>query len=104
MAFLTAVFAAYAAATVNASTFGVNAHVPQEAVADEVVEAGIRWVRVDFQWSAVEHERDVYYWKRNDALIDRLEVRGLRIYAGLGATPAWATSGSEFSGMPDDPD
>jgi len=104
MAFLTAVFAACAAATVNASTFGVNAHVPQEAVADEVVEAGIRWVRVDFQWSAVEHERDVYYWKRYDALIDRLEVRGLRIYAGLGATPAWATSGSEFSGMPDDPD
>ena len=101
---LTAVIAAAAAATVSASTFGVNAHVPKEAVADEVVAAGIGWVRVDFQWSAVERERDVYDWTRYDALLDRLEARGLRIYAGLGATPAWATSGSEFSGVPDDPD
>jgi hypothetical protein len=104
MTFLTAIFAAYAATTVSASTFGVNAHVPQEAVADEVVEAGIGWVRVDFQWSAVELERDIYNWKRYDALLDRLEARGLRVYAGLGSTPAWATSGSDFSGVPDDPD
>jgi hypothetical protein len=102
--FLTAVIAACAAATVSASTFGVNAHVPQEAVADEVVEAGIGWVRIDFQWSAVELERDVYDWKRYDALLDRLEARGLRVYAGLASTPAWATSGSELSGVPDDPD
>ena len=101
---LAAVIAACAAATVSASTFGVNAHVPKEAVADEVVAAGIGWVRIDFQWSAVEGERDVYDWTRYDALLDRLEARGLRIYAGLGATPAWATSGSEFSGVPDDPD
>ena len=104
MAFLTAVFVTCAAATLSASTFGVNAHVPKEAVADEVVAAGIGWVRVDFQWSSVEPERDVYDWKRYDALLDRLEARGLRIYAGLGSTPAWATSGSEFSGVPDDPD
>jgi len=102
--FLTAVVAACAAATVSASTFGVNAHVPQEAVADEVVEAGIGWVRIDFQWVAVELERDVYDWKRYDALLDRLEARGLRVYAGLASTPAWATSGSELSGVPDDPD
>ena len=62
--FLTAVVAACAAATVSASTFGVDAHVPQESVADEVVEAGIGWVRIDFQWSAVEPERDVYEWQR----------------------------------------
>jgi len=101
---LTAVFAACAAATVSASTFGVNAHVPQDAVADDVVEAGIGWVRVDFRWSAVEQELDVYDWRRYDALLDRLEARDLRIYAGLASTPPWATSGSEFSGVPDDPD
>ena len=101
---LTAVVATGAAATVSASTFGVVAHVPKETVADEVVEAGIGWVRVDFQWSAVEPERDVYEWKRYDALLDRLEARGLRVYASFGSTPEWATSGSEFSGVPDDPD
>ena len=61
---LTAVVGTGAAATVSASTFGVVAHVPKETVADEVVEAGIGWVRIDFQWSAVEPERDVYEWQR----------------------------------------
>ena len=60
----TTIVAAGAAATVSASTFGVNAHVPQESVADEIVEAGIGWVRIDFQWSAVEPERDLYEWQR----------------------------------------
>jgi len=101
---LTTVVAACAAATVSASTFGVVAHVPTDAVADEVVEAGIDWVRIDFRWSVVEPERDVYDWNRYDALLDRLEARGLRVYASFGSTPAWATSGSEFSGVPDDPD
>ena len=101
--FLTAVVVACAAATVSASTFGVNAHVPQDDVVDQIDKAGIGWVRVDFRWSTVEAERDVYDWKRYDALLDRLEARGLRVYAGLGSTPAWATSGSESSGVPDDP-
>jgi hypothetical protein len=85
-----------------ASPFGINAHVPNDAVLDRVVEAGIEWVRIDFLWSTVEAERDVYDWRVYDALVDRLEVRGLKGYATLQGTPAWATSGSEFSGVPDD--
>jgi hypothetical protein len=96
-------FVALAASSVGASTFGVNAHVPLDPVADEIVEAGIGWVRVDFVWKYIEPERDVYTWQRYDRLIDRLEARGLRIYAGFGSTPAWATIGSEYSGVPDDP-
>ena len=86
----------------SASTFGVNAHVPNDAVADRIVEAGIEWVRIDFLWSKVEIERDVYDWRVYDALVDRLEARGLEAYATLQGTPAWATSGPEFSGVPDD--
>jgi hypothetical protein len=95
--------AALSSVPVRASTFGINAHVPLDPIADEIVEAGIGWVRVDFVWLHIEPERDVYDWKRYDDLIDRLEARGLRIYAGFGSTPAWATSGSELSGVPDDP-
>ncbi len=86
----------------SASTFGINAHIPNDAVADRIVEAGIEWVRIDFLWSAVEIERDVYDWRVYDALVDRLEARGLQAYATLQGTPAWATSGPEFSGVPDD--
>lgn len=87
----------------SASPFGINAHIPNDAVLDRVVEAGIEWVRIDFVWARVELERDVYDWRTYDALVDRLEARGLKAYATLQGTPAWATSGPEFSGVPDDP-
>ncbi len=91
-----------AAGGASASPFGINAHIPNDAVADRIVEAGIEWVRIDFLWSKVETERDVYDWQVYDALVDRLEARGLKAYATLQGTPAWATAGSEFSGVPDD--
>ena len=88
----------------SSSGYGVNAHIPSSSVADRIQSAGIEWVRIDFLWLLAEPERDVYDWSVYDALVDRLEARGLRIFAGLGATPAWATSGPEFSGVPDEPD
>jgi hypothetical protein len=97
------VLAGLSGTPVFASTFGINAHVPLDPIADEIVEAGIGWVRVDFVWLHIEPERDTYEWRRYDDLIDRLEARGLRIYASFGSTPSWATSGSESSGVPDDP-
>jgi hypothetical protein len=91
-------------APAGATGFGVNAHVPSNAITDRIADAGIEWVRIDVLWSVIEPARDVYDWSVYDALVDRLEARGLRIYAGMGATPAWATSGPAFSGVPDEPD
>lgn len=88
----------------RASTFGVNAHIPNGPIMDATVDAGIAWVRIDFVWAFVEIAPDRYEWAIYDALIDGLEERGLRIYASVLGTPSWATSGSEFSGVPDDPD
>ncbi len=100
-----AALASLALVQVASSTgFGVNAHIPSASVADQIQSAGIEWVRVDFLWLLAEPERDVYDWSIYDDLVDRLEARGLRIFAGLGATPEWATSGPEFSGVPDDAD
>ncbi len=35
--------------------------------------------------------------------MDRLESRGLRVFATVSGTPLWATAGSEFSGVPENP-
>ncbi len=87
----------------EATGFGVNAHIPSDELAERMADARIEWARIDFLWSIVEPERDAYDWSVYDALVDRLEARGIRIYAGIGATPAWATTGPEFSGVPEDP-
>ncbi len=86
------------------STFGVNAHVPSQAIQNDIVAAGIGWVRIDVVWGLIEIHRDSFDWARYDTLVDTLGGRGLRIFATLQGTPQWATSGSEFSGVPDDPD
>ncbi len=88
----------------DSSGFGVNAHIPSGSVADRIEASGIEWVRIDFLWSLAEPEADVYDWSVYDALVDRLEARVLKIYSGLGSTPAWATTGPEFSGVPEDVD
>lgn len=85
------------------SPFGINAHVPGSAVLDEISSAGIGWIRIDFVWALVEQDRDRYEWGRYDRLLDEAEARGLRVFATLQGTPQWATSGSLFSGVPDDP-
>jgi hypothetical protein len=97
------ILAALGSPTARASTFGINAHVPSEAIQNEIVEAGVGWVRVDVVWGLIEVHRDTFDWVRYDSLIDTLQSRGLRIFATLQGTPQWATSGSEFSGVPDDP-
>jgi hypothetical protein len=88
----------------HGSTFGVNAHVPSQAIQNDIVAAGIGWVRIDVVWGLIEIHRDTFDWTRYDSLVDDLEARGLRIFATLQGTPQWATSGSEFSGVPTDPD
>jgi len=102
--FLAAALGLAAPPFAEATGFGVNAHIPSDALADRMRSAGIEWARIDFLWLLVEPERDVYDWSVYDDLVDRLEQRGIRIYAGIGATPAWATTGPEFSGVPEDPD
>lgn len=87
----------------SASPYGINAHIPRAEVLDEITAAGIGWIRIDFVWALVELQRDDFNWNRYDQLIDDAEERGLRVFATLQGTPQWATSGSVFNGVPDDP-
>ncbi len=86
-----------------ATPFGVNAHIPGAAVLDEAEAVGIEWVRMDFRWDLLEPIRGRYDWSLYDPVVDAARARGLRVYATLQATPAWATRGAPGAGVPEDP-
>ncbi len=47
---------------------------------DMMAAAGIRIVRTDFQWSAIEYAKGVYDWSAYDELVSNLSSRGMRPY------------------------
>jgi hypothetical protein len=87
------------------SPYGINAHAPQApdlaAQLNEVQACGIGWIRVDFVWSWVEPSQNNFTWGTYDAIVAAADARGLHIFASIGNTPAWATSGSQGIGVPD---
>jgi hypothetical protein len=91
-----------------ASPFGINIHAPQgadlAAQLDRARAAGIGWVRIDLIWAAVEPARGKYEWRAYDALVKAANVRGLKVFATLAYTPAWATDGPALTGVPRNPD
>jgi hypothetical protein len=88
------------AAAVDAGPFGINGHIAEADLMDEAFELGVSWMRIDFIWLLVETEQDVFDWTIYDRLIADAEARGFQVYAGLGATPLWATDGTEARGRP----
>lgn len=91
-----------------ASPFGVNVHVPQgsemNAAFDRLKAAGIGWVRIDFIWALAEPVRGRYDWRTYDALAAAANARGLKVFASVAYTPAWATDGPAITGVPRNPD
>jgi hypothetical protein len=80
--------------------YGINAHLPSSAQLDRVVEAGIAWIRVDFNWFMLEPARGVYDWTTTDAVVREAQARGLNVYATLAYTPGWANGGQGVNAPP----
>ncbi len=59
---------------------GVNIHFTQGhgRDLDLIAAAGFRFVRMDFVWEAIEHQKGAYDWSAYDTLTADLEQRGLR--------------------------
>lgn len=93
------------ARAVEDSPFGINIHAPQgaelETLLDRAQAAGIGWVRIDFVWAYVESSRDRFDWHGYDVIAAEARERGLEVFATLAYTPGWATSGPEWTGVPD---
>ena len=99
---LTNVAAGSVLAADPALPYGINAHLPSSAQLDCVAEAGIAWIRVDFNWFMIEPERGVYDWTTTDAIIGEARARGLNIYATLAYSPEWANGGQDINAPPTD--
>ncbi len=85
-----------------ASPFGINAHIPSDAVMDALAQAGIDWVRIDFLWPLVQPTQGDWDWTTYDHVVDAARQRGLEIYATLAYSPEWATAGTPGPGVPRD--
>jgi hypothetical protein len=88
----------------EASPYGINAHTPEgpagDLLLDQAQAAGIRWLRIDFSWQDLEPSRGIFNWQVMDALTAAAASRGLQLFASVGGTPAWATDGLPYSGVP----
>lgn len=60
---------------------------------------GVRWIREDFAWSAIEPRSGSFRWGRADALMRTASRLHLNVVGMLGFSPAWA-SGHEDDKYP----
>src|SRR5579862_2584118 len=59
---------------------GVNIHFARghQQDLDLIAAAGFKFVRMDFGWAGIEHEKGQYDWSAYEELTSNLEQRGLR--------------------------
>ena len=59
---------------------------------DAITEAGIGWVRSDFEWSVIEKTEGIYDWSYTDTLVNEAVKRGLNLFISLDYCPKWASA------------
>lgn len=64
-------------------------------------ELGVRWIREELRWGAIESSPGVYRWRHFDQLVADAARRDLCVLPLLLGTPRWA--GDSVLSLPDDP-
>lgn len=75
----------------NTAYFGPEAGVEQ----DRVLKTGIRWLREEFSWSAIEPAAGKWDWSDYDPVVAAAAKRHMHILALLNDTPSWVGPTSE---------
>ncbi len=83
--------------TANAHGWGSQMATRQSTV----ISSGAKWLREQFDWSAIEPENGQYDWARYDQLELTSAQRGFTVLPLLMHTPSWA--GGSWKAMPADP-
>ncbi|SFT13583.1 sugar-binding protein [Paenibacillus sp. BC26] len=73
--------------------FGTQAEL--NTAADNVVAAGLKWVRLDLRWDIVQAGgASSYDWSWPDKMVNTALSRGLKVMLVAGYTPSWANGGN----------
>ena len=82
------------------SPYGINTHMPATSVLDKVAQAGIGWVRVDFNWWVMEPSDNNFNWGHTDQVVNDARARGLEVFPTLAYTPGWASGTGNIADPP----
>src|SRR5688572_16365613 len=83
----------------SAKELGFNVHQSSTTGLDATKDAGLKWVRIDFNWLDAEPTTQGQYdWSRFDTLIDAAIAKNLQVLACIGYSPAWASQGDTKGG------
>jgi hypothetical protein len=85
---------------VRAFEIGANIHMNEYERLDQLCSAGARWVRMDLLWPAIEPVRGQWDFSRADAALAQARRQGLKVYANLLYSPAWASGNGQYTGVP----
>ncbi|MFH1500101.1 MAG: hypothetical protein ABII82_20025, partial [Verrucomicrobiota bacterium] len=84
----------------DADFYGINEHPhiyasDHEALCDQIIASGTKWVRISPVWGDIETSKNVYntaYIARIDAIVDRLTSHDVNVVWVLCYTASWASS------------
>jgi len=89
------------AANVSTSPYGINVHLPGNDVLQKVKDAGIKWIRIDINWFAVEQTVGNFNYTEIDRVVAFADANDLSILAVLAYTPGWANNNKGINYPPD---
>jgi len=86
---------------IPAGKYGVAEHlrwsVPEYEVPDvvrQIAEAGIQFVRMDFNWDLIEPAKGKFYFDAFDYIVKQLQAKDIQVLAIPSYSASWASSGS----------
>ena len=89
-----------APAAAPAAELGLNVHQSTTVGPQVTHDAGLGWVRVDFNWLDVQPTPAAPDFGAFDAIVDAADAQGLQVLAVLAYGPAWASSGDAMGDGP----
>lgn len=88
----------------HAFDLGVNTHMDCQPHLSKLHEINATWIRSDFNWSAIEPQRDKWDWAATDAIVANARRLNLNVYAAIVSVPSWTSSNGLNTGVPNQVD
>jgi len=80
---------------ISKTSFGMGAYLGRyhgtelEQMALKAKEAGVKWIREDFEWGGLEPEKGKFNWAFNDSVVNIARKNGISVYAIVAYWPSW---------------